>query len=159
MSSSDVALGIRELPGEALPYTPADSGSGLEVDSGSGPESESGSGSKQQASDNATAHILEVERALYGESYGFPENGSPNYYKAAENYSLFGEYFLDFPKDTATCFADLDQGLDSDSNPPPGFERSPKSSVLFERKQVSANGGAAAGSVSKYSGVRSNINL
>ncbi|KAH8282179.1 hypothetical protein KR054_006024 [Drosophila jambulina] len=153
VTSSDVALGIREYPGEKLPYVPLDLGSFLETAPVSGNGCGNEIGSKLQANENATAHILEVGRALYGETYGFPENDNPNYYKAAENYALFGEYFLDFPKDTATCFADLEQAPDGDPKPPPGLERSNRSSLPFDRNQQPANGGAAAtASGSKYSG-------
>ncbi|XP_017022200.1 uncharacterized protein [Drosophila kikkawai] len=154
VTTSDVALGIREFPGEKLPYVPSDIGSILAPPAGSRSGIGNRFGSKQHANENATAHILEVGRALYGETYGFPENESPNYYKAAENYSLFGEYFLDFPKDTATCFADLEQTSDGDSKPPPGFERATtRTSLPFDKNQAQTNGGAAApASGSKYSG-------
>ncbi|KAH8391416.1 hypothetical protein KR200_011721, partial [Drosophila serrata] len=142
VTSGDVALGIRKFPGEKLPYVPSDLESILRPEPVTGGENGgNGIGSKIHANDNATAHILEVGRALYGDPYGFPEIDTPNYYKAAENYSLFGDYFLDFPKDTATCFADLDQATNGDSHTPPGLE---KIGLPVDRNQVQTNGGVAA---------------
>ncbi|XP_070071844.1 serine/threonine-protein kinase Doa isoform X2 [Drosophila takahashii] len=99
VTPNDVSLGIVEPLEPSVPN--------FETSSGSGSGSGVGSGSKPPSSDNASIYITEVERALYGDSTGYPENGTPNYFKAAENYSLFGESFLDFPKDTASCMAGL----------------------------------------------------
>lgn len=143
VTPSDISLGI---PEPTVPTYPFIGG----VDWGSG----GSSSSKHPANDAATAFISEVERALYADSTGYPENGTPNYFKAAENYAIYGDNFLDFPKDTSTCFAGLGSTGRSTSNPPPGFERSARSSALYERRQTPSQAGSA--STPNFSGVRNN---
>ncbi|EDV31098.2 uncharacterized protein Dana_GF14721 [Drosophila ananassae] len=143
VTPSDISLGI---PEPTVPTYPFIGG----VDWGSG----GSSSSKHPANDAATAFISEVERALYADSTGYPENGTPNYFKAAENYAIYGDNFLDFPKDTSTCFAGLGSTGRSTSNPPPGFERSARSSALYERRQTPSQAGSA--STPNFSGFKTN---
>ncbi|XP_039499665.1 probable basic-leucine zipper transcription factor Q isoform X2 [Drosophila santomea] len=99
VTPNDICLGLVEAPEQAVPNFPSGCGSGTGC--------EMGSVSKPAASGNASIYVTEVERVLYGDTTGYPENGSQNYFKAAENYSIFGEGFLDFPKDTTSCLAGL----------------------------------------------------
>nr|AAL68050.1 AT12853p [Drosophila melanogaster] len=108
VTSNDISLGLVEASEEAVPNFPSgcESGTGCEMGSASKPAA-SESVSKPAAVDSASIYVTEVERVLYGDTIGYPENGTHNYFKAAENYSLFGESFLDFPKDMASCLAGL----------------------------------------------------
>nr|XP_017089816.2 intrastrand cross-link recognition protein isoform X1 [Drosophila bipectinata]XP_017089817.2 intrastrand cross-link recognition protein isoform X1 [Drosophila bipectinata] len=128
VTPNDLAQNIPALANSAYPCI-----GGVEWGSG-------GASSKNSANDSANAFISEVERALYGNSTGYPKNGSKNYFKAAENYAIYGDNFLDFPKDTSTCFAGLGSTGGSVSNAPPGFERSARLSALYERKQAPSQG-------------------
>ncbi|KAH8269311.1 hypothetical protein KR018_002324, partial [Drosophila ironensis] len=146
VTPSDLALGIPEPTLATTPYIGG-------VDWGS--YSEPGSGvdlnttvssniiAKQPANGKASPFINEVERTLFGDSTGYPDHGTINYYKAAENYSLSGDTFLDFPKDTTSCFAGLGPMMSQCFHPPPGFERPGRSAALYERRQASILGGAA----------------
>ncbi|XP_032582605.1 putative cyclin-dependent serine/threonine-protein kinase DDB_G0272797/DDB_G0274007 isoform X2 [Drosophila sechellia] len=108
VTPKDISLGLVEAPEEAVPNFPSGcgSGTGCEMGSASNPAA-SDSARKPAAIDSASIYVTEVERVVYGDTIGYPENGTHNYFKAAENYSLFGESFLDFPKDTASCLAGL----------------------------------------------------
>nr|XP_016994930.2 neurogenic protein mastermind [Drosophila takahashii] len=144
VTPNDVSLGIVEPLEPSVPN--------FETSSGSGSGSGVGSGSKPPSSDNASIYITEVERALYGDSTGYPENGTPNYFKAAENYSLFGESFLDFPKDTASCMAGLGAMVSQAWIAPPGHERSGRSAPLYERRQAQEQERVASGTGCNLSG-------
>ncbi|XP_033245981.1 uncharacterized protein LOC117187430 isoform X1 [Drosophila miranda] len=80
-------------------------------------------------SGTASDFIHEVMRSLYGDNSKDPENGSAQYFKAAENYALFGANYM---------------GLEEDKNkkPPPGFDQS--------SSQIAA--GSAGVSGQSYSG-------
>ncbi|EDW75922.2 uncharacterized protein Dwil_GK14946 [Drosophila willistoni] len=105
------------------------------------------------------SYLNEVERAVYGDKDGHPENGSVNHFKAAENYAVAGDRFLDFPQDLSSCFSNLSTDGNSvvslpiaATNPPPGFDR-PARSALYQRRhsqQPSTSTAAAAGCSSNY---------
>ncbi|XP_039499657.1 neurogenic protein mastermind isoform X1 [Drosophila santomea] len=139
VTPNDICLGLVEAPEQAVPNFPSGCGSGTGC--------EMGSVSKPAASGNASIYVTEVERVLYGDTTGYPENGSQNYFKAAENYSIFGEGFLDFPKDTTSCLAGLKPTVSQAWSSHPGDERSARSVPLYERRQTSPeHEGAASGS-------------
>ncbi|KAH8352133.1 hypothetical protein KR084_002182 [Drosophila pseudotakahashii] len=152
VTPNDISLGIVEPLEPSVPNFETSSGSGSGSASGSG--SGVAAGSKPPSTDNATIYVTEVERVLYGETTGYPEYGTPNYFKAAENYSLYGESFLDFPKDTASCLAGLGAMVSQAWIPQPGYERSGKTVPLYERRQAPEQERAASGMGSNFSGVR-----
>ncbi|XP_017050123.1 putative cyclin-dependent serine/threonine-protein kinase DDB_G0272797/DDB_G0274007 isoform X2 [Drosophila ficusphila] len=99
VTPNDVSMGLVKAPEPSDPHF----GTFFGLVSGIGCENK-----ETATNDNAFTYVSEVERALYGDPTGYPENGSHNYFKAAENYSLFGENFLDFSKDTASCLTGLE---------------------------------------------------
>ncbi|XP_032582601.1 RNA polymerase II degradation factor 1 isoform X1 [Drosophila sechellia] len=137
VTPKDISLGLVEAPEEAVPNFPSGcgSGTGCEMGSASNPAA-SDSARKPAAIDSASIYVTEVERVVYGDTIGYPENGTHNYFKAAENYSLFGESFLDFPKDTASCLAGLKPMVSQAWTSHPGYERSTRSVPLYERRQA-----------------------
>nr|NP_608601.1 uncharacterized protein Dmel_CG18131, isoform D [Drosophila melanogaster]NP_722709.2 uncharacterized protein Dmel_CG18131, isoform H [Drosophila melanogaster]NP_722712.1 uncharacterized protein Dmel_CG18131, isoform B [Drosophila melanogaster]AAF51368.1 uncharacterized protein Dmel_CG18131, isoform D [Drosophila melanogaster]AAN10472.2 uncharacterized protein Dmel_CG18131, isoform H [Drosophila melanogaster]AAN10475.1 uncharacterized protein Dmel_CG18131, isoform B [Drosophila melanogaster] len=145
VTSNDISLGLVEASEEAVPNFPSgcESGTGCEMGSASKPAA-SESVSKPAAVDSASIYVTEVERVLYGDTIGYPENGTHNYFKAAENYSLFGESFLDFPKDMASCLAGLKPMVSQAWSSHPGYERSVKSVPLYERRQATPEHEGAA---------------
>lgn len=99
VTSNDISLGLVEASEEAVPNFPSgcESGTGCEMGSASKPAA-SESVSKPAAVDSASIYVTEVERVLYGDTIGYPENGTHNYFKAAENYSCSGRASLTFPR-------------------------------------------------------------
>ncbi|XP_075152312.1 uncharacterized protein LOC142226281 [Haematobia irritans] len=60
------------------------------------------SNNKTNSFDIPNANVIysqEVRKAIYGDTTGHPEFGSKDYYQAAEKYAIYGEEFLEFPKD------------------------------------------------------------
>jgi len=155
VTPNDVSLGVVEPVEPPVPNFETSSGTGSVSGSGSGSVSGSGMGSvkKSPANDNASIYITEVERALYGDTTGYPEYGTHNFFRAAENYSLFGENFLDFPKD-ADCLAGLGSMVSQAWIPSPGYERSNRSVPLYERRQAAEQERATSNTGSNFSGVR-----
>ncbi|XP_033249371.1 uncharacterized protein LOC117188907 [Drosophila miranda] len=95
----DITPGVWEPPEKPLPHVEEDA-----------PMSAEALAEALAVSEIASDFIHEVERALYGDNSKDPENGSAQYFKAAENYSLFGANYM---------------GLEEDKTkkPPPGFDQ------------------------------------
>ncbi|XP_033245888.1 myb-like protein Q isoform X2 [Drosophila miranda] len=112
----DTTPGVWEPPEKPLPHVEEDA-----------PMSAEALAEALAVSETASDFIHEVERSLYGDNS--KENGSAQYFKAAENYSLFGANYM---------------GLEEDKNkkPPPGFDQS--------SSQIAA--GSAGVSGQSYSG-------
>ncbi|XP_001357033.4 uncharacterized protein [Drosophila pseudoobscura] len=99
-TSDDTTPGVWEPPEKPLPHVEEDA-----------PMTAEALAEALAVSETASDFIREVERSLYGDNSKDPENGTAQYFKAAENYSLFGANYM---------------GLEEDKNkkPPPGFDQS-----------------------------------
>ncbi|XP_037886068.1 uncharacterized protein LOC119635351 [Glossina fuscipes] len=63
------------------------------------------------------AYVQEVQRAIYGDTTGHPASGSMDYYKAAQNYAVYGKDFLDFPENLLPLLNDkTNSGNENTSN-------------------------------------------